>query len=179
MDALRWGLLPHWARELRIGVRGINARGETIREKPMFRDAFARDRCLVPVDGFYEWARGPGGEKTPYNITGAGGAPLMLAGLWARNQRLGSPGRPVDSFTVVTVPPNPLVSRLHDRMPAILPPDAWRTWLDPRGAPETLQALLVPFEGPMTAWPVARKVGNVRLKDDPSVVEPTGPALEA
>lgn len=175
--ALRWGLLPHWAKEPRIGVRAINARAATVAEKPMFREAFAQRRCLIPVTGFYEWARGEDGTKLPHSITGEHGGPLVLAGMWARNRKIGP--EPIDSFTIVTTPPNPLMTRIHDRMPAVLPVDAWRAWLDPNGHPEALQELLRPFDGPMAAYPVDRKVGNVRLKDDATVIHPVGPALVA
>ncbi len=173
---VRWGLLPHWAKDLRAGVRAINARAETLAEKPTFRDAFERFRCLVPVTGFYEWAKG-GPEKVPYSITGEGGAPLVFAGLLGRTFKLGVDGQPVDTFSIITVPANPLMSRIHDRMPAVLPDDAWRTWLDPAGPPEALRELLRPFEHPLTAWPVSRAVGNVRLKDDASLVVPVGAPL--
>lgn len=176
---LRWGLLPHWATDARIGVRAINARAATVGDKPMFREGFASRRCLIPITGFYEWAKGDGGAKVCHNICGEHGGPLVLAGLWARNRRLSKDDTPLDTFTVVTTPPNALMSRLHDRMPAVLPVDAWRAWLDPRGAPDALRELLRPFDGPMSAWPVDRKVGNVRLKDDPTVIDPIGPALVA
>jgi len=175
--SVRWGLLPHWARDRRQGVRAINARSETLATRPTFRDAFAERRCLVPVTGFYEWAKGADGRKTPHNISGAEGGPLMLAGLWARNRRVTPNGAPIDTFTIITTPPNSVLGHLHDRMPAVLPIDAWGAWLNPHGAPDALQALLRPFDGPLSVWPVDRKIGNVRLKDDPSVIDPVGPAL--
>jgi putative SOS response-associated peptidase YedK len=174
---LRWGLLPHWAKEPRIGVRAINARARTIGQKPTFREPFQQRRCLIPVNGFYEWAKGEDGTKLPHNITGEHGEPLVFAGLWARNRRIAD--EPIDTFTIITTPPNPLLARIHDRMPAVLAQDAWRAWLDPQGQPEALGELLRPFDGPMSAYPVDRRVGNVRLKDDPTVIEPIGPALVA
>ena len=132
-DVLRWGLVPHWAESPRLGARMINARAETLAEKPAFRDALARRRCLVVADGFYEWERRDGARKQPWWITRADGEPFAFAGLWATwrpGRRRGR--RPaLRSCTIVTTAANAAVAPLHDRMPVILPAGAEATWLDP------------------------------------------------
>src|SRR3954463_5093131 len=145
LDLLRWGLIPWWAKDPKIGARCINAMAETVATKPAFRDAFNRgQRCIVPVDGFYEWQKRPGG-KQPYAIVGADGKPLALAGLWERWKEPES-GQAVQTFTIITGPPNELVAPIHNRMPVILPPSTWRLWLgeDEAGLDELL-ALLWPY----------------------------------
>ena len=164
LDLMRWGLIPFWAKDIKIGVRCINARSETVATMPAFRDAFARgQRCIVPVDGFYEWQKLPGGRKQPYAIVAADGLPLAMAGLW---ERWRNPAGDVHSFTIITTTPNELCAPIHDRMPVILPRDAWRTWLgedDSAGA--ELLALLRPYPEALRAYPVDPRVGNVRNND--------------
>ena len=137
---MRWGLVPHWAAEARIAGRTFNARAETIAVTPAFRDAFRRRRCLVPVDSFYEWRR-EDGIRQPYRVVAADGNPLVLAGLWAgwRDPADGSIRR---TFTIVTTAANDALRDLHDRMPVILPSDAWVTYLafDAKGVELTGQA---------------------------------------
>src|SRR3954462_8268 len=172
LDLLRWGLIPGWAKDAKLGARCINAMAETGATKPAFRDAFNRgQRCIVPVDGVYEWQKQAGG-KQPYAIVGADGKPLALAGLWERWKEPES-GQAVQTFTIITGPPNELVSPIHNRMPVILPPSHWRAWLGEEPAPaEELQALLQPYPADlMRAYPVNVRVGNVR-NNDAALIEP-------
>jgi putative SOS response-associated peptidase YedK len=182
---LRWGLVPHWAKDPReLGVKTINARAETIDERPAYRDAFGRKRCLILADGFYEWSSG-----TPHWITRADGELFAFAGLWAswrpENPRgpasaghvagSGTPDEPVEplrSCTIVTTAATEAIRDLHDRMPVILPPDAERAWLDPGSPSEQLHGLLA--SAPVTdlvARPVSRAVNDAR-HDEPDCLDP-------
>ncbi|MEM6456176.1 MAG: SOS response-associated peptidase [Acidobacteriota bacterium] len=168
---LRWGLIPSWAKDPSIGNRMINARAETVAEKPSFRSAFKRRRCLVLTDGFYEWTKTPDG-KQPHHIHRAGRAPFVLAGLWEHWNK--GPEGPIDSYTILTTQANDQVSALHHRMPVILDADAWDLWLDPGvSAREVLEALLVPYAGasPLEHVAVSRRV-NRPANDDPEVLTP-------
>jgi putative SOS response-associated peptidase YedK len=141
LDRLAWGLVPSWASDPTIGNRLINARAETIAEKPAFRRAFRQRRCLVVADGFYEWQRA-GRQKQPYYITAARSGPFALAGLWEQWQRN---DLLITSCTIITTEANERVRPLHDRMPVILPPEAWPRWLDPGiNDPATVEPLLAP-----------------------------------
>jgi putative SOS response-associated peptidase YedK len=183
LDLLRWGLVPLWAKDISFGVRCINARAETLTKAPAFRDAFERRRCLVPADAFYEWQK-EGGKRQPYAIVPAassqtGGGVFALAGLWERwkNPQDGSILR---SFTIVTGEPNALLEPIHDRMPVILPPDAWPLWLgETEATPKQLFALLQPFPAElMRAYPIGAAVGNVK-NDTPELLDPIPPATKA
>ncbi len=170
LDNLRWGLVPYWAKDLKIGYSTINAKAEGIDERPTFREAFRRRRCLVPLDAFYEWKK-LGKEREPYAAALADRRLMAMAGLW-ENWR--SPaGEWVRSFTIVTTAANALLAPLHDRMPVILDPEAWPLWLGEAPADsERLKALLVPYPPDrMTVWPVDKRVGNVANKD-PALIEP-------
>jgi len=166
---LRWGLIPSWSKDPAIGNRLVNARSETVREKPSFRDAFRRRRCLIPADGFYEWQRRDR-RKQPYYVRMRDGGLFAVAGLWDRWE--GGEG-PVESCTILTTTPNEVVAPIHDRMPVILPREERDRWLDP--APENaaaLASLLVPFPGEgMVAWPVGPRV-NVPSNDDEELIAP-------
>lgn len=165
----RWGLIPHWAQDEKIGYRMINARSETVHEKPAFRTALAHGRCLVWADGFYEWQK-RGKAKQPFRITLASGAPFLMAGLSARWQA--PDGQVIHSFTILTTTPNALMADLHDRMPVILSAQGARQWLDPQLDPERWPDLFRPFPAEaMRAYPVGAAVGNVR-HDDPTLIEP-------
>lgn len=118
LSMLRWGLVPSWAKDPKIGARMINARAETVATKPAFRTALRRRRCLVPADGFYEWAKSAGGTKQPHYITRRDGRPFAFAGLWESWD--GPDGSSIESCTIVTTEANDLVGRIHDRMPVIL-----------------------------------------------------------
>ena len=171
LDLMRWGLVPHWAKDLKIGFSTINAMAETVDTKPVFREAFARRRCLVPIEAFYEWKKLGSKEKQPYAIALAGGGFMALAGLW---ENWKSPaGEWVRSFTIITTTPNALCAEIHDRMPVILPPAIWPLWLgEDAGEPEQLKAVLRPYPAEdMTCWPVSARVSNVR-NNDPSLIEP-------
>ncbi len=137
---LRWGLIPYWAKDEKIGWKTINARAESAATMPAFRDSLRRRRCLIPADGFYEWdkSRKP---REPHLFSLADGSPMALAGLWDRWRPLDG-GEAVESCTILTCPANALVARYHERMPVILPPSAWAAWLDPATAPGALPALL-------------------------------------
>ena len=170
LDMMRWGLIPYWAKDVKIGFSTINAMAETVDTKPVFREAFRRRRCLVPVDNFYEWKKLGPKEKQPYAIGLKGGGIMALAGLW---ENWKSPTEEwVRSFTVITCPPNALCAEVHDRMPVVLPPEAWPALLGEEPAePDRLKALLVPYPADgMTMWPVSARVGSVK-NNDPSLIE--------
>ena len=173
---LRWGLIPSWAKEARIGYKMINARAETVAQKPAFRNAFRHRRCLVPADGFYEW-RKLGNDKQPYRITLADGGPFAFAGLWERWQ--GPDGEAVDSFTIITTEANPLLRPIHDRMPVIIDPAARDMWLNIGSeVAEAAQQLLRPYPAAaMMAYPVSRRV-NKPSNDDEECINPTGEAVK-
>jgi putative SOS response-associated peptidase YedK len=168
---MRWWLVPYWAKDIKIGFSTINAQAETVDTKPVFRDAFKRRRCLVPVDNFYEWQAICLKEKQPYAIALADRGIMALAGLW---ETWRSPAQEtVRSFTIVTTTPNELCAKLHNEMPVVLKPDAWPAWLgeEPADA-QQLKALLVPYpSAEMVCWPVSARVGNVK-NNDPSLIEP-------
>ena len=166
-----WGLIPAWSKERAIGHKLINARGETLADKPAFRDSYKRRRCLIPADGFFEWQKVADG-KQPWVLRLKSGEPFALAGLWSRWRDRES-GDEVDSCTIVTTAANEVVAPLHDRMPVIVPRDAYALWLDPAiGERARLDALLVPYAAEaMTAYPVSRRV-NSPANDDPGCIEP-------
>jgi putative SOS response-associated peptidase YedK len=132
---LRWGLIPSWAQDPKIGVQCINARSETVAEKPAFRDSFVRRRCLVPADSFFEWET-RGGRKIPWRFEHPNHEPFCMAGLW---DRWNSPEGPLETFTILTCPPNQLVGSVHSRMPVLLSPDQAEHWLSEGGT-----SLLIP-----------------------------------
>jgi putative SOS response-associated peptidase YedK len=165
LTLLRWGLVPHWARDPSIGGHMFNARAETVAEKPAFRAAFTARRCLVLADGFYEWqaaASGPRkGHKQPFFIHMQDQRPFAMAGLWEHWQ---AGDQVIESCTIITTEPNDLVASIHSRMPVIVAPDAYALWLDPQmQQPEPLLALLRPYPAAaMASYPVSRTVNNVR-----------------
>jgi len=165
---IRWGLVPSWAKDLSIGSRMINARGETVGVKPAFRAAVKHRRCLIPADGFFEWKK-LGSIKQPYLIRFADKRPFGFAGLWERWHQAGP--EPVDSCTIITTTPNDLVAGLHDRMPVILPPEIFTEWLEPKPLTrDRLQNLLAPLPaGNMEAYPVSTHV-NKPVNNDPECV---------
>ncbi len=165
-----WGLIPFWAKDPAIGGRMINARSETVAEKPAFRAAFRHRRCLVPASGFYEWRKLNGG-KQPMYLHGADDGLLAIAGIWERWQ---SPdGSEIESCSLLTTTPNDLVAPIHNRMPVILEPADYATWLDPGPEGEAvLQHLLRAFPSEkMAAYPVSTRVNNPR-HDEPACLEP-------
>ncbi|HYE03241.1 MAG TPA: SOS response-associated peptidase [Phycisphaerales bacterium] len=169
----RWGLVPGWAKDEKIGSQLINARCETLSTTPAYRTAFARDRCVVPVSGFYEWQASGGGRgrggKQPWYVRRADGAIMCLAGLCAR---CGRGAGPVETFSIATTAANEFMAPLHDRMPVVLEPEDVAAWLDPAASPEALAALLRPAAaGVLTGWEVSRRVNSPRC-DEPGLIEP-------
>jgi len=165
-----WGLIPSWAREASIGSRLINARAETLAEKPSFRSAYKYRRCLIFADGFFEWQPLPGGKgKLPHYIHLKTGKPFAFAGLWERWQP--ADGSEVLSTTIITTEPNSLMAPIHARMPVILPRNAYTQWLDPAPQnPTGLQSLLRPYPAEeMEAFPVSTLV-NSPGNDRPEVL---------
>lgn len=157
-----WGLIPFWAKDEKIGQKLSNARGETLTEKPSFRAAYKYRRCIIPVQGFYEWKR-EDGVKQPYYFKLANEDPIPFAGLWEHWS--GPQGEEILSATIITTKANQLMAPIHHRMPAILKPDQFQAWLDPqeqRG--ETFNDWLIPYEDEhdMICYPVSRRVNNAR-----------------
>jgi putative SOS response-associated peptidase YedK len=171
LDFFTWGLIPSWAKDPSIGNRMINARAETLAEKPSFRNAFRRRRCLVLADGFYEWRKDDGKSKTPMYIRLEDGSPFAFAGLW---EIWNAPdGSQVLSCAIITTEPNPLMAKIHNRMPVILPQAAHMPWLHSGEADtKALSALLKPYPAEeMVAYPVSKLV-NSPANDVPAVIEP-------
>jgi putative SOS response-associated peptidase YedK len=180
LSRLRWGLVPSWAKELKVGDRMINARAETVASKPAYRRAFAQKRCLIPADGFYEWKAGvaSGGDtkprKQPYFVHRKDGEPLAFAGLWEvwkvpddspdEVKQVGGDDGWVRSCVILTTTPNELMATIHNRMPVILPESAWEQWLDPdEHDVDALAKLLVPADNALLeAYPVSTSVNNAR-----------------
>jgi putative SOS response-associated peptidase YedK len=180
--AFHWGLVPSWAKDRKIGSKMINARSETLGSKPAYRKLFDQRRCLVPMDGFYEWRPGsPDGPmsakgkplKQPVFVHREDGAPLAVAGLWTRwRDPDDAEGRSLYSTTIVTTAANALMAEIHDRMPVVVPDDRWREWLDPSNHDtKALTSLFGPHdvEG-LTMYAVSTDVNNVR-NNDPHLVE--------
>jgi putative SOS response-associated peptidase YedK len=175
LRALRWGLVPSWAKDVKIGNRLINARAETVHEKPSFRRAFAKRRCLLPADGFYEWytteREGQKPAKQPFFIRPKDGAVMAMAGLYELWRS------PEDEWlwtcTVLTTEATDDVGRIHDRMPMVVPSANWDAWLDPGlTAVEEVRGLLVPaMSGTMEAYPVSKAVNNVK-NNGPELLRP-------
>lgn len=166
-----WGLIPSWAKDVKIGSRMINARSETVTEKPSFRAAFKRRRCLIPADGFYEWQKQDGG-KQPMFVRPATGEerPFALAGLWEVWRD--PDGSALQSCTILTTTPNELMAPIHNRMPVIIEPEDYDLWLHPEPDPEQALHLLRPYPAEkMTAYPVSTVVNNPR-NDVPECVQP-------
>jgi putative SOS response-associated peptidase YedK len=175
-ELLRWGLVPHWADDPQSGYKMINARAETLAERPAYRDAFSRRRCLVVADGFYEWQSRPGLPKQPWWITRADGAPFAFAGLWAIWH---GPGDLVlRTCAIVTTRASESLAELHDRMPVILDASTEAAWLDPGTPTGELSELLAPLPDAATSRrPVGTAVNDARF-DGPECLDPPPPELE-
>lgn len=187
VQAFHWGLVPSWAKDVKVGSKMINARAETIAEKPAFKGLFAKKRLLVPMDGFFEWQAPREGDasvhvgkngkplKTPMFIHRADGQPLAVAGLWAvwRDKAAGPDAPWLHSCTVITTSANDTMAPVHDRMPVILPADRWAEWLDPANSDvHALRELLVPAANDvLTMHAVSTAVNNVRNKG-PELIAP-------
>jgi putative SOS response-associated peptidase YedK len=168
---LRWGLIPSWAKDASVGGKMINARSETVAEKPSFRSAFRQRRCLVPADGFYEWRR-EGEIKQPYRIGMKDGHAFAFAGLW-ESWRESEDGEAVESFTILTCEANRKLRPIHPRMPVILTPESYETWLDTSpGSAERAMSVPRPFAvEPMAFYRVSTRVNSPR-NDDPDCLKP-------
>jgi putative SOS response-associated peptidase YedK len=171
---MRWGLVPFWAKDTKLGYSTINARAEEAASKPAFREALKKRRCLVPADAFYEWRRIDKKTKYPFAIALKSGEPYAMAGLW--EHWLPKEGEALETFTILTTDPNELMEPIHNRMPVIVAERDYERWLDPGGLdpgdPARLPMdLLRPYPADqMTAWPVNERVGNVR-NNDPQLLE--------
>ncbi|GHA30213.1 DUF159 family protein [Devosia pacifica] len=167
----RWGLVPRWVKDPREFPLLVNARAETMEEKPAFRDVLKHGRCIVPASGYYEWHTGPDRTKQPYYITRSDDQPIALAGLYAT--WVGPQGEEIDSVATITVPANRQMSEIHDRMPAILRGDEIDRWLDVREirAAEARQLALPLPEGALKFHPVSRRVNTAKF-DDPDLIKP-------
>jgi putative SOS response-associated peptidase YedK len=156
----RWGLVPPWSRDLSLGGRMINAAAETIEDTPAFREPFQTQRCLVPVNGYFEWQT-RGSRKQPYRIALRSGALLALAGLW--NRWAPEAGEPVDTFAIITTRANKLLADVNERMPVIIAPADHQRWLT--ASTQTARRLLVPYTGGLTITPVSDRVNDLKQDD--------------
>ncbi|HEY7244101.1 MAG TPA: SOS response-associated peptidase [Xanthobacteraceae bacterium] len=176
LDPLRWGLVPYWCKDRSGGRKPINAKAETLRTLPSFRDAYRKRRCIVPVDGFFEWKAIKGQKaKQPFAIAMKDGSPFGIAGLWENWKDSGS-GEWIRTFAIITTEANSLVAGIHDRMPAILPPSDYPRWLGDEPDPHDL---LRPFPSEvMRMWPISTRV-NKPENDEPSILDPIEPGADA
>jgi putative SOS response-associated peptidase YedK len=174
---MRWGLVPYWAKDPKIGYTTINARAEEVATKPLFREALKSRRCLVPADAFYEWQQLGAKAKKPFAFGLRSGKPYAFAALWERWKP--KEGEPLETFTILTTDPNELAEPVHDRMPVILEPQDYARWMEP-GDPTHLPVdLLRPLPSEkMRSWPVNERVGNVR-NDDPELLKECEPLSAA
>lgn len=172
LDYLRWGLVPRWAKDLRIGSKMINARAETVATKNSFRSAFKKRRCIVAADGFYEWKRLDPKTKQPMYIHRVDGDPLAFAGLYERWVDA-EQHREFHTCTIITTTPNNVMAPIHNRMPVLLAPSRWDEWLDPDNDNiDVLQQLLVPAPDELLAtYAVSDQVNNVR-NNEPGLLDP-------
>ena len=176
-ELLRWGLVPSWAERPEIGLKMINARAETAAERPAFRRAYARYRCLFLADGFYEWQAVPGARKQPFHISSAGQPVFGFAGLWSIWHA--PDGGTLRSCTILTVAANAAVAPLHDRMRVILPADAEAAWLDPRTPVAELAEMLVPLAPERTAVRAVSAAVNDARYDGPECLAPPLPSAQS
>ena len=166
LGSFHWGLVPSWAKDMSVGNRMINLRADTVKGKPSFRKTLSKRRCIIPVDGFYEWKdMGKGRKKQPFFIRARSGDPLALAGLWeVWKDREVEDADWVKSCTIITTDPNGLLRPIHNRMPVVLPPEVWDEWLDPANDDAaSLERLLVPApDDLLELYPVSTEVNNVK-----------------
>ncbi|MGI9621933.1 MAG: SOS response-associated peptidase [Acidimicrobiales bacterium] len=176
LETAKWGLIPFWAKDAKIGNKMINARAETVATKNAFRKAFQRRRCIIPSDGFYEWVKLEGHEKkTPMHIHRVDGDPFAFAGLW--DTWRDPEGELIRSCTILTGSPNEKIAEIHNRMPILLPPGAWDEWLDPDlRDPDHLEKFLVPAPAElMDFYPVSTEVNNPRTRGE-QLIQPVSVA---
>ncbi len=171
---LRWGLVPHWAKDASIGAKLANARAESVADKPSFRAAYRKRRCLVPASGFYEWQERTGARKQPWFIHLKTGEPIALGGLW--ESWTGAQGDILRTFCLITTDANAVMAPIHDRMPVIVRPENWTAWLAPDMDPGRIAPLLAPTDpGAIEVWPVSRRVSYAR-EEGPDLIAPDPPA---
>jgi putative SOS response-associated peptidase YedK len=181
LRVVRWGLVPFWAKDVKIGSRMINARAETVSEKPAFRRAFAQRRCLLPADGYYEWQQQDGGPKQPIYISRRDGRSLAFAGLYELWRDGTVPPDDADAWlwttTIITTSAPDDLGHIHDRMPMVIDPASWDDWLDPANHEVSdLRSLLVPAAvSGLAPYPVSMAVNSVR-NNGPQLIEPAGPS---
>jgi putative SOS response-associated peptidase YedK len=168
LTEMKWGLVPFWAKDISIGNRLINARAETVAEKPSFRDAFKKRRLLVPASGFYEWKK-TAGRKTPYYISTADRRLLALAGLW---ERWDKEGEPLETFTILTTAPNSLVAELHDRMPVIISQADYENWLQPDPDFVEIEQLFRPYPEEKLRVTAVSSLVNNPANEGPELLQP-------
>jgi putative SOS response-associated peptidase YedK len=187
LHRLRWGLVPSWAKDPSVGSRMINARAETVAAKPSFRAAFARRRCLIPADGYYEWrALGTGSRppKQPYYISPADGRSMAMAGLYELWRDRSLPGDHPKAWlwtsVIITTQATDDLGQIHDRMPMVIPPDRWTEWLDPtaKDSRALLEAMVPAVSSGLETRPVSTAVNSVR-NDGPDLIAPVAAALAA
>ena len=178
LGTFRWGLIPSWAKDMSIGNKMINARAEGITEKPAYRTAVTRRRCLIPADAFYEWQRRTGRDgrpagKLPYAVRRVDGQPMALAGVWeVWRDPQDSEAERIRSCAIVTTAANSLMAPIHDRMPVILERPDWADWLDPGTDMSVIDALMVPAaDGVLEAYPVSTRVNDVK-NEGPELIVP-------
>jgi putative SOS response-associated peptidase YedK len=169
VELFQWGLVPSWAKDVSIGYKMINARSETISEKPSFRVPFSRRRCLIPADGFYEWAQGENG-KIPYYFYLKDHKPFTFAGLWEEWQP--KEGEPLRTCTIITCVANETLSTYHERMPVIVPADVRWLWLDPAARAPELQSWLKPYPAEEMAWHEVSRLVNKPGLDSAELIAP-------
>ena len=168
LDPLLWGLIPYWCEEPKGGRKPINAKCETVHKLPMFREAYRRRRCIVPVDGFLEWKAIKGNPKQPYAIAMKDASPFGIGGLW-ENWKDPNSGEWIRTFAIITTDANEMVAEIHDRMPLIVAPGDYERWLSDDSDPHDLMR---PFPAePMRMWPISTRV-NKAENDNPSILEP-------
>jgi putative SOS response-associated peptidase YedK len=174
LETLVWGLVPTWAKDVKVGHKLALARAETVATTGAFRDAFRWRRCLVAVDGFYEWHREGKASSSPFFVRRGDRRPFALAGLWSR--WVSPDGEVIESCAIVTQAARPPIEAIHDRMPLVLDPAVWDRWLDPELTdPEALAPLLAPRDPELVAYPVSHYVNDPR-HDDAKCLEPAQPA---
>ena len=170
LAALKWGLVPAWSDEPKTEYSTINARAETVAQKPTFRSAFRHRRCLIATDGFYEWHPQPDGHKQPYFIYLKDHAPFAFAGIWEHWER---DGKTLDSCSIIVTAANSLMHPIHERMPVILPPERYDHWMDPSvNEPETLLPLLSPYPADQMAMYKVKTTVNSPRNEGPDLIEP-------
>ncbi len=186
LDAFHWGLVPFWSKDPKTGNKMINARAEGIETKAAYKQALKKRRCVIPVDGFFEWKKVPGQKrKQPMYIRRKDGEPIALAGLWEVWRPKEDEGKPAEesdwlrSCTIITTEPNEMMAKIHDRMPVILPPSAWDKWLDPENndIDSLVKLLKAAPEHLLEAHPVSLMVNNVR-ETGAEIIEPAEDAAE-